>query len=135
MIQINKGMYDFNMVILLWQVNIRAITVETQFAGETMEGSREDIHRLLTSTGFTHLGAISRVCHSKQRLLMPRVSFLSRIVHNSPFKSDTAQQVIFICELQDDVYVKLEADGMSPRISLQEVAAASGRPRGCVYFR
>ena len=129
MIQINKGMYDFNMVILLWQVNIRAITVETQFAGETMEGSREDIHRLLTSKGFTHLGAISRVCHSKQRLLMPR------IVHNSPFKSDTAQQVIFICEFQDDVYVKLEADGMSPRISLQEVAAASGRPRGCVYFR
>ena len=122
-------MYDFNMVILLWQVNIRAITVETQFAGETMEGSWEDIHRLLTSKGFTHIGAISRVAQSKQRLLMPR------IVHNSPFKSDTAQQFIFICEFQDDVFVKLEADGMSPRISLQEVAAASGRPRGCVYFR
>ena len=42
---------------------------------------------------------------------------------------------IFFRELQDDVFVKLEAGGMSPRISLQEVAAASGRPRGCVYFR
>ena len=47
----------------------------------------------------------------------------------------TNKKVIFICDLQDDVYVKLEAGGMSPRISLQEVAAASGRPRGCVYFR
>ena len=36
---------------------------------------------------------------------------------------------------QDDVYVKLEAGGMSPKILLQEVANASGRPRGCVYFR
>ena len=48
-------------MVILWQVDIRAITVETQFAGETMEGSREDIHQLLTSKGFTHLGAISRV--------------------------------------------------------------------------
>ena len=79
-------------------------------------------------------------CHFKGMPFKTKASdakglFLSRIVHNSPFKSDTAQQVIFICEFQDDVYVKLEADGMSPRISLQEVAAASGRPRGCVYFR
>ena len=43
------------------QVDIRAISVETQFAGETMVGSREDIHQLLISKGFTHLSAISRV--------------------------------------------------------------------------
>ena len=167
---------------ILFQVNIRAIAVETQFAGETMEGSRqgilwypfyihkdgifwypsirrdvilwypficrddihqylftcrdgihrysficrddilwyqstidcrEEIHQLLTDKGFTHLGSISRVGSPQ----------LIWIVH------------IFFYKLQDDVYVKLEADGVSPRISLQEVAAASGRPRGCVYFR
>ena len=68
---------------------------------------------MLTDKGFTHLGSISRVGSPQ----------LIWIVH------------IFFYKLQDDVYVKLEADGVSPRISLQEVAAASGRPRGCVYFR
>ena len=67
-------------------MDIRAITVETQFAGETMEGSREDIHQLLTSKGFTHLGAISRVGLYEHRLLMSGVFYLSRIVHFSPLK-------------------------------------------------
>ena len=41
-------------------VDIRAISVETEFAGEVMEGDREDIFRLLTSVGYTHLDSIAR---------------------------------------------------------------------------
>ena len=41
-------------------VDIRAISVETQFAGEVMEGGREDIFRLLTGHGYTHLDSIAR---------------------------------------------------------------------------
>ena len=42
------------------RVDIRAISVETQFAGEVMEGGREDIFTLLTEQGFTHLERIAR---------------------------------------------------------------------------
>lgn len=41
-------------------VDIRAISVETQFAGEVMEGDRKDILRLLTDHGYTHLDSIAR---------------------------------------------------------------------------
>ena len=77
------------------RVDIRAISVETQFAGESMPGSRADIHRLLTSVGYLHLASISR----------------------------------------DDVYVRLEVGGRSPRPKLEEVARKTGRRRGCVLFR
>jgi hypothetical protein len=77
------------------RVDIRAISVETQFAGEVMTGSRADIHQLLTSVGFLHLEQISR----------------------------------------DDVYVRLEPGGHSPRPMLAEVASKTGRGRGCVLFR
>jgi len=44
-----------------WEsVDIRAISVETQFAGEVMEGDKDDIFRLLTSLGYTHLDSIAR---------------------------------------------------------------------------
>jgi len=44
-----------------WEsVDIRAISVETQFAGEVMEGDKEDIFRLLTGLGYTHLDSIAR---------------------------------------------------------------------------
>ena len=44
-----------------WEsVDIRAISVETQFAGEVMEGDREDIINLLTGLGYTHLDSIAR---------------------------------------------------------------------------
>ena len=42
------------------KVDIRAISVETQFAGEVMEGDREDIIKLLTGEGYTHLDTIAR---------------------------------------------------------------------------
>ena len=42
------------------KVDIRAISVETQFAGEVMEGGREDIFKLLTEEGYTHLETIAR---------------------------------------------------------------------------
>ena len=41
-------------------VDIRAIAVETQFAGEVMEGTRQDIVELLLSVGYTHLDSIAR---------------------------------------------------------------------------
>ena len=41
-------------------VDIRAISVETQFAGEVMEGGKEDIFQLLTGEGYTHLDTIAR---------------------------------------------------------------------------
>ena len=44
-----------------WEsVDIRTISVETEFAGEVMEGDREDIIRLLTGVGYTHLDSIAR---------------------------------------------------------------------------
>ena len=44
-----------------WEsVDIRAISVETEFAGEVMEGDREDIFSLLTGLSYTHLGSIAR---------------------------------------------------------------------------
>ena len=42
------------------EVDIRAIAVETQFAGEVMAGGREDIFQLLTEEGYTHLDTIAR---------------------------------------------------------------------------
>ena len=41
-------------------VDIRAISVETEFAGEVMEGDRSDIINLLTGLGYTHLDSIAR---------------------------------------------------------------------------
>ena len=41
-------------------VDIRAISVETEFAGEVHEGDREDIINLLTSVGYTHLDSVAR---------------------------------------------------------------------------
>ena len=41
-------------------VDIRTIAVETQFAGEVMEGTRQDIVDLLLSVGYTHLDTIAR---------------------------------------------------------------------------
>ena len=41
-------------------VDIKAISVETQFAGEVFEGDRDDIFDLLTSVGYTHLDTIAR---------------------------------------------------------------------------
>ena len=41
-------------------VDIRAISVETEFAGEVMEGDREAIFRLLTDLGYTYLDSIAR---------------------------------------------------------------------------
>ena len=44
-----------------WEsVDIRAISVETQFAGEVMEGDKEDIFKLLQGLGYTHLDSIAR---------------------------------------------------------------------------
>ena len=76
------------------KVDIRALSVETQFAGEVGTGSREDIIQLLTDLGYTHLDTISR----------------------------------------DDVFVKLEPGGVSPKITAEEVLKKSNE-RHCVYFR
>ena len=76
------------------KVDIRALSVETQFAGEVTEGSREDIINLLTSLGYVHLDRISR----------------------------------------DDIFVKLEPQGLSPKITFEEVFTRSAA-RHCVYFR
>ena len=42
------------------KVDIRALSVETQFAGDVMEGSRRDIFDLLLGVGFSHLGSLAR---------------------------------------------------------------------------
>ena len=42
------------------KVDIRALSVETQFAGDVLGGSREDIVELLTSVGFSHFGSLAR---------------------------------------------------------------------------
>ena len=42
------------------KVDIRALSVETQFAGDVLDGSREDIFELLTSVGFSHFGSLAR---------------------------------------------------------------------------
>ena len=76
------------------KVDIRALSVETQFAGDVVRGSRQDIIQLLTSLGYTHLDSISR----------------------------------------DDIFVKLEQGGVSPKITVEEVFKKS-KERQCVYFR
>ena len=42
------------------KVDIRALSVETQFAGDVLEGSRKDIFDLLLGVGFSHLGSLAR---------------------------------------------------------------------------
>ena len=42
------------------KVDIRALAVETQFAGDVLEGSRADIISLLTGLGYSHLGSLAR---------------------------------------------------------------------------
>ena len=41
-------------------VDIRTLSVETQFAGAVLEGSRKDIIDLLTGVGYSHLGSLAR---------------------------------------------------------------------------
>ena len=42
------------------KVDIRTLSVETQFAGDVLEGSRKDIINLLTGVGYSHLGSLAR---------------------------------------------------------------------------
>ena len=42
------------------KVDIRTLSVETQFAGDVLEGSRKDIIDLLTGVGYSHFGSIAR---------------------------------------------------------------------------
>ena len=42
------------------KVDIRALSVETQFAGDVLDGSRKDIFDLLLGVGFSHLGSLAR---------------------------------------------------------------------------
>ena len=42
------------------KVDIRALSVETQFAGDVLAGSRKDIFDLLLGVGFSHLGSLAR---------------------------------------------------------------------------
>ena len=44
-----------------WEkVDIRTLSVETQFAGDVLEGSRKDIIDLLTGVGYSHFGSLAR---------------------------------------------------------------------------
>ena len=42
------------------KVDIRTLSVETQFAGDVLEGSRKDIIDLLTGVGYSHFGSLAR---------------------------------------------------------------------------
>ena len=42
------------------KVDIRALSVETQFAGDVLDGSRKDIFDLLIGVGFSHIGSLAR---------------------------------------------------------------------------
>ena len=59
-LDIEGAEYKVLLTIPWEKVNIRTLSVETQFAGDLMEGSRKDIISLLTGAGFTHMGALAR---------------------------------------------------------------------------
>ena len=41
-------------------MDIRTLSVETQFAGDVLEGSRKDIIDLLTGVRYSHFGSLAR---------------------------------------------------------------------------